>query len=145
MGFASKPYTAEDLKARRRDGSPKLCPARGCDKNMPACSSTDLEVEVASADGLKPTLTVLRSLPQGAGGAQGRLLESYRPQVDAERERWLKEAASRLITSPATPGTSVAAYLLLAKEPGTTVVDDIFEDVRSRRAGSRREGGAGRA
>ncbi|MFB4263251.1 hypothetical protein [Nonomuraea sp. GTA35] len=122
---SSKPYTAEDLKAWRRDGSPKLCPARGCDKNMPAYSSTDLEAGLELADGLKPTLTELRSLPKEPAALKARLLESYRPQVDAERERWLKEAASRLITSPAEPGTRAAAYLLLAKEPGITVVDDV--------------------
>ncbi|MEU8323798.1 hypothetical protein AB0C33_36010 [Nonomuraea sp. NPDC048881] len=43
----------------------------------------------------------------------------------AEREPWLEGAVSRLINSPATPGTRAAAYLLLAKAPGIKVVDDI--------------------
>ncbi|WP_214325208.1 hypothetical protein [Nonomuraea sediminis] len=123
--ISSKPYTAEGLKAWRRDGSPKLCPARGCDKNMPAHSSADLDVGLELADGLKPTLTELRSLPKEPAALRARLLESYNPQVAAEREPWLAEAASQLINSPATPGTRAAAYLLLANAPGTKVVDDI--------------------
>jgi hypothetical protein len=45
--------------------------------------------------------------------------------VAAGRELWLWGAAWRLVNSPATPGTRAAAYLLLAKAPGTTVVDEI--------------------
>jgi hypothetical protein len=123
--MSSKPYTAEGLKAWRRDGSPKLCPARGCDKNMPAYSTADLVLALELANGLKPTLTELRSLPKEPAALRARLLESYNPQVDAEREPWLAEAASRLIDSPATPGTRAAAYLLLANAPGIKVVDDI--------------------
>lgn len=123
--MSSKPYTAESLKAWRRDGSPKLCPAQGCDKNMPAYSSVDLDVALKLADGLKPTLTELRSLPKEPAALRARLLESYNPQVAVEREPWLEMAASRLISSPATPGTRAAAYLLLANAPGIKVVDDI--------------------
>ncbi|MEV0352843.1 hypothetical protein AB0H88_44410 [Nonomuraea sp. NPDC050680] len=123
--MSSKPYTAEGLKAWRRDGSPKLCPARGCDKNMPAYSSTDLELGLELAKGLKPSLTELRNLPKEPAALRARLLASYDPQMAAEREPWLAGAASRLINSPATPGTRAAAYLLLAKAPGTKVVDDV--------------------
>jgi hypothetical protein len=123
--ISSKPYTAEGLKAWQRDGSPKLCPARGCDKNLPAYSSVDLHLGLELADGLNPTLTELRSLPKEPAGLRARLLESYNPQVAAERESWLEGAASRLINSPAMPGTRAAAYLLLAKAPGIKVVDDI--------------------
>ncbi|WP_433436780.1 hypothetical protein [Nonomuraea sp. CA-141351] len=123
--MSSKPYTAEGLKAWRRDGSPKLCPAQGCDKNMPAYSSTDLRLGLELAEGLKPTLTELRNLPKEPAALRARLLESYDPQVAAEREPWLTGAASRLIDSPATPGTRAAAYLLLAKSPGVKVVDGV--------------------
>lgn len=123
--ISSKPYTAEGLKAWRRDGSPKLCPARGCDKNMPAYGSADLDSGLELAEELKPTLTELRSLPTEPAALRARLLESYTHQVATEREQWLVEAASRLINSPATPGTRAAAYLLLAKAPGIKVVDDI--------------------
>ncbi|MFI7134892.1 hypothetical protein ACIBQ1_55160 [Nonomuraea sp. NPDC050153] len=122
---SSKPYTVEGLKAWRRDGSPKLCPARGCDKNMPAYASVDLDLGLELADGLKPTLTELRNLPKEPAALRARLLDSYNPQVVAEREPWLQGAASRLIDSPATPGTRAAAYLLLANAPGVKVVDDI--------------------
>lgn len=122
--ISSKPYTAEGLKAWRQDGSPKLCPARGCDKNMPAYSSEDLDLGLELADGLKPTLKELRNLPKEPAALKARLLESYNPRV-AEREPWLEGAASRLINSPATPGTRAAAYLLLANAPGIKVVDDI--------------------
>ncbi|MEV1244940.1 hypothetical protein ACIBO2_47925 [Nonomuraea sp. NPDC050022] len=123
--MSSKPYTAEGLKAWRRDGSPKLCPARGCDKNMPAYGSADLKQSLELADGLKPSLTELRDLPKEPAALRARLLESYDPQVVAEREPWLAEAVRRLINSPATPGTRAAAYLLLAKAPGVKVVDDV--------------------
>lgn len=123
--ISSKPYTAEGLKAWRRDGSPRLCPARGCDKNMPAYSSADLDLGLELADGLKPTLTELRSLPKEPAALRARLLESRDVQAAAEREAWLWMAASRLINSPATPGTRAAAYLLLADSPDVKVVDDI--------------------
>ncbi|TDE42562.1 hypothetical protein E1295_27670 [Nonomuraea mesophila] len=123
--ISSKPYTAEGLKAWRQDGSPRLCPARGCDKNMPAYSSTDLDLGLELADGLEPTLTELRHLPKEPAALRARLLESYNPRVAAGRESWLAAVASRLINSPATPGTRAAAYLLLAKAPGIKVVDDI--------------------
>ncbi|MEU1729007.1 hypothetical protein [Nonomuraea sp. NPDC005692] len=123
--ISSKPYTAEGLEAWRQDGSPRLCPARGCDKNMPAFGSADLDLGLELADGLKPTLAELRSLPKEPAALRARLLESYDPQVAAEREPWLEGAVSRLINSPATPGTRAAAYLLLAKAPGIKVVDDI--------------------
>ncbi|WP_431897247.1 hypothetical protein [Nonomuraea sp. bgisy101] len=123
--ISSKPYTAEGLKAWRRDGSPQLCPARGCDKNMPAYASADLDLGLELADGLKPTLTELRSLPKEPAALRAQLLESFDSQVAAEREAWLRTAASRLITSPATPGTRAAAYLLLANSPDVKVVDDI--------------------
>ncbi|MGW2155563.1 hypothetical protein [Nonomuraea sp. NPDC001699] len=123
--ISSKPYTAEGLNAWRRDGSPRLCPARGCDRNMPAYSSVDLDAGLELADGLNPTLTQLRSLPEEPAALRERLLESYDPHAAAEREPWLAGAASRLINSPATPGTRAAAYLLLAKAPGIKVVDDV--------------------
>ncbi|MET7339595.1 CU044_5270 family protein [Nonomuraea sp. NPDC005650] len=123
---SSKPYTAEGLKAWRRDGSPKLCPARGCDKNMPAYSSVELDLGLELAEGLKPTMVELRNLPKEPAALRARLLDSYDPQLAAEREPWLAEAATRLINSPATPGTRAAAYLLLANEPGVKVVDDIL-------------------
>ncbi|MEV0145037.1 MULTISPECIES: hypothetical protein [unclassified Nonomuraea] len=123
--MSSKPYTAEGLKAWRRDGSPKLCPARGCDKNMPAYSSTPLKSALKLAEGLTPTLTELRNLPKAPAALRTRLLESYDPQVAAEREQWLAGAALRLAGSPATPGTRAAAYLLLAKAPGIEVVEGV--------------------
>ncbi|MEU4508401.1 CU044_5270 family protein [Nonomuraea wenchangensis] len=123
--ISSKPYTAEGLKAWRQDGSPKLCPARGCDKNMPAYSSKDLDLGLELADGLKPTLAELRSLPEEPAALRARLLEGHNPKTAAEREPWLVGAASRLIDSPATPGTRAAAYLLLATAPGIEVVDDV--------------------
>ncbi|GAA3308311.1 hypothetical protein [Nonomuraea dietziae] len=123
--ISSKPYTAEGLRAWRRDGSPRLCPARGCDKNMPAYSSADLDSVLELADGLKPTLTELRSLPEEPAALRARLLESHDAQVGSEREEWLAEAASRLVDSPATPGTRAAAYLLLARAPGIEVVDGV--------------------
>ncbi|MEU7832765.1 MULTISPECIES: CU044_5270 family protein [unclassified Nonomuraea] len=122
---SSKPYTAKGLKAWRRDGSPKLCPARGCDKNMPAYSSTDLKLGLELAEGLKPTMTELRNLPKEPAALRARLLASYDPQGAAEREPWLAGAVKRLINSPATPGTRAAAYLLLAKAPGIKVVDEV--------------------
>jgi hypothetical protein len=123
--ISSKPYTAEGLKAWRQGGSPQLCPARGCDKNMPADSSTGLELGLELAEGLRPTLTELRSLPKEPKALRARLLESYDPQAAAERGPWLEGAAARLINSPATPGTRAAAYLLLANAPGIKVVDGI--------------------
>ena len=123
--MSSRPYTVDGLKAWRQDGSPKLCPARGCDKNMPAYSSADLDSGLELADGLRPTMTELRSLPKEAATLRARLLDSYHPQVPDEREPWLAGAVSRLINSPATPGTRAAAYLLLANAPGIKVVDDI--------------------
>ncbi|MFF3669726.1 hypothetical protein [Microtetraspora malaysiensis] len=123
--ISAKPYTDEGLKAWRRDGSPQLCPARGCDKNIPAYPSADLGLGLKLADGLKLTLTELRSLPKEPAALRARLLDSYDPQVAVEREPWLEGAASRLINSPATPGTRAAAYLLLANAPGIKVVDDI--------------------
>ncbi|MET8989472.1 CU044_5270 family protein [Nonomuraea wenchangensis] len=123
--ISSKPYTAEGLEAWRQDGSPRLCPARGCDKNMPAYSSKDLDLALELADGLKPTLTELRNLPTEPTTLRARLLKSHNPRVAAKRASWLVGAASRLIDSPATPGTRAAAYLLLANAPGIEVVDDI--------------------
>ncbi|MGR6918683.1 hypothetical protein ACU635_30930 [[Actinomadura] parvosata] len=123
--ISSKPYTAEGLKAWRQEGSPKLCPARGCDTNMPAYSSADLALALQLADGLKPTLTELRDLPTEPAALRSRLLESCASQVAAEREAWLRGAASRLIGSPATPGTRAAAYLLLASSPGAEVIDHV--------------------
>ncbi|GAA3473442.1 hypothetical protein [Nonomuraea roseola] len=123
--ISSKPYTVQGLKAWRRDGSPKLCPARGCNKNMPAYSSVNLDLGLELADGLKPTLTELRNLPKEPAALRARLLESSDAQVAAEREAWLVEAASRLVDSPATPGTRAAAYLLLARAPGIEVVDGV--------------------
>jgi hypothetical protein len=92
---------------------------------MPAYSSTDLDAGLELAAGLNPKLTELRNLPKEPAALRKRLLESYNPQGAAEREHWLAEAASRLINSPATPGTRAAAYLLLAKAPGIKVVDKI--------------------
>ncbi|MEU4323571.1 hypothetical protein [Nonomuraea dietziae] len=123
--ISSKPYTAEGLKAWRRDGSPRLCPARGCDKNMPAYSSADLDSVLELADGLKPTLTELRSLPEEPAALRARLLGHHDARVAGEREAWLAGAASRLVDSPATPGTRAAAYLLLARAPGIEVVDGV--------------------
>ncbi|MEZ7125203.1 hypothetical protein ACBR40_07690 [Nonomuraea sp. AD125B] len=124
--ISSKPYTAEGLKTWRQDGSPKLCPARGCDKNMPAYSSKDLDVGLELADGLKPPLKELRNLPKEPAALRARLLESYNPRVtETGREPWLQGAAARLISSPATPGTRAAAYLLLANAPGIKVVDAV--------------------
>ncbi|MEU7743116.1 CU044_5270 family protein [Nonomuraea sp. NPDC049158] len=123
--MSSKPYTAESLKTWRRDGSPKLCPARGCDKNMPAYGSVYLDQGLELADGLKPTMTELRDLPKEPAALRARLLASYDPQGADEREPWLAGAARQLINSPATPGTRAAAYLLLAKAPGFKVVDEV--------------------
>ncbi|WP_186404750.1 hypothetical protein [[Actinomadura] parvosata] len=123
--ISSKPYTPEGLKAWRREGSPKLCPARGCDTNLPAYSSADLKLGLELADGLKPTLTELRALPTEPVALRSRLLESCAREEAAEREAWLREAVSGLISSPATPGTRAAAYLLLARAPGAEVVDGV--------------------
>ncbi|MEU6711448.1 hypothetical protein ABZ897_08180 [Nonomuraea sp. NPDC046802] len=92
---------------------------------MPAYSSAELDLGLELADGLKPTLTELRNLPKEPAALRARLLDSYNPQVADGRETWLAGAASRLINSPATPGTRAAAYLLLADAPGIKVIDGI--------------------
>lgn len=122
---SSKPYTAEGLKAWRKDGSPRLCPARGCDKNLPVYNSGDLDVGLELADGLKPTMTQLRNLPREPAALRAWLVESYPEQTPSTFEPWLQAALKQLIVSPATPGTRAAAYLVLAKEPDVKVVDGV--------------------
>lgn len=122
---SAKPYTAADEKEWKRSGSPGLCSV-GCGKDARAYSQTDLRDALELADGLKPTLVELRNLPADPGSLKARLLGSYDPRLATGREAWLAEALVRLVTStPASPGTRAAAYLLLAKAPGVTVLDGV--------------------
>ncbi|MGW5686393.1 hypothetical protein [Nonomuraea sp. NPDC003754] len=126
---SAKPYGEAARKAWKRAGSPRLCPARGCDPNLPAYPTTDLRRSLTLADGLEPTLTELRNLPDEPGALRARLLESYDPGRTPRREEWLERAAFSLVTRvPATPATRAAAYLLLAKVPGVTVLDRVPGD-----------------
>ncbi|GAA0952342.1 hypothetical protein [Nonomuraea longicatena] len=119
---STKPYGAAAKRAWRQAGSPKLCPARGCDTNRRFNARRQLDQVLNLADGLNLTLNELLELPQEPAALRARLLKSYPADLELSREGWLTRVGIRLVTqTPATPGTRAAGYRMLAGLPGISV------------------------
>ncbi|MEV0167225.1 CU044_5270 family protein [Nonomuraea fuscirosea] len=122
---SAAPYGPAAERAWKKAGSPKLCPARGCDPNGRFYARHELDQALKLADGLTPTLGELLALPQEAAALRARLLESYPAGSALSRDQWLVGAGVKLVAqTPATPGTRAAGYRMLAALPGADVIDE---------------------
>ncbi|GAA2209604.1 hypothetical protein GCM10009850_050630 [Nonomuraea monospora] len=131
---STKPYGAAATEAWRRSGSPRLCPGRGCDPNLPVYPSRSMSRPLAVAPGWTATLPELLALPREAAALKAELLRRYPDGSDESRDQWLAQAARLLVVElPTTPGTQAAAYRVLAGLPGASVRDDV-RDPAGRRA-----------
>ncbi|GAA3583039.1 hypothetical protein GCM10022419_075980 [Nonomuraea rosea] len=129
------PYGAKNTETWRRAGSPKLCPARGCDKNPRSYPRHTLAEALifgtdARATNRKanwaPTPAELLALPQEAGALKAALSKRYPAGSSVSRADWMLRAGTRLVRDvPATSGTRAAAYLMLATLPGVSVIDQV--------------------
>ncbi|NUP22737.1 MAG: CU044_5270 family protein [Streptomyces sp.] len=121
---STAPYGPAAERAWKKAGSPKLCPARGCDPNGRFYARHPLDRALKLADGLTLTLSELLTLPQEATALRARLLEGYPAGSELSREQWLVGAGVKLVAqTPATPGTRAAGYRMLAALPGAGVID----------------------
>ncbi|TYB53498.1 hypothetical protein FXF51_49540 [Nonomuraea sp. PA05] len=131
---SAEPYGAEATERWRRSGSPRLCPARGCDPNLPYYPARSMDRLLAVAPGWTATLPEVLALPREASALKAELLKHYSDTSKANRDEWLAQAVRRLVVEfPTTPGTQAAAYRVLAGLPGASVRDDV-RDPAGRRA-----------
>ncbi|GGP08523.1 CU044_5270 family protein [Nonomuraea glycinis] len=132
---STTPYGAKNTETWRRAGSPRLCPAPGCDENLRHYPRQALDealtfhaVRRPGGGGARwaPTRAELLALPQEAAALKAELSKRYPAGGSVSRADWLLETGSRLVLNvPATPGTRAAAYRMLATLPGVSVIDDV--------------------
>ncbi|MEV0229580.1 CU044_5270 family protein [Nonomuraea sp. NPDC050786] len=123
---SAKPYSTEDTEAWKRSGSPRLCPARGCDKNLRFYPRRDPEHVLALADGWEPTVKEVLALPREAKALKAELLRHRSASSELSPDDWVLQTGARLVRDvPAAPGTRAAVYRMLATMPGVSVLDDV--------------------
>ncbi|MEV4106409.1 CU044_5270 family protein [Nonomuraea sp. NPDC049695] len=123
---SAKPYSTEDTEAWKRSGSPRLCPARGCDKNLRFYPRRDPEQMLVLAEGWEPTVKELLALPRKAKALKTELLRHRSAHSTISPDDWVMQVGARLVRDvPATPGTRAAVYRMLATMPGVGVLDDV--------------------
>lgn len=107
----------------RQAGSPKLCPAQGCDQKgvrQPVRDTFQLTT------GLDLTLAQVKALPTEVEALRAALLQHYSADLEIDRDTWLWGAGERLLLdAPTSGGTRAALYRLLAALPGTRLVEGV--------------------